>query len=87
MAHDQVSDRTDEAQRIRSHVSTRLAERFPDAQPDAIHEAVHRAWTALSGARLRDYLEILVERDATALLRARPLAGQPLPDRLASSVG
>lgn len=69
MATEQLGkQRLDEQQRVLSHVSTRLAERFPDAPPAAVGEAVHRAWTALSDAKVREFVEIFVERDAAAML-------------------
>lgn len=75
MATEQLTDPSaDERSRIFTHVRGRLATEFPHASETAVAEAVHRAWTSLADARVRDFLEILVEREAAAHLRAFALA-------------
>ena len=53
-------------------VSARLHTRFPDAEPDRLRRAVESAYHQLDGAPVRDFVEILVEREAAdALSRGR----------------
>lgn len=59
-----------EEHRILDHVTSRLAEKFPDVRPAVLHEAVVRALAGVADARIRDFIEIFVHRDARALLRA-----------------
>ena len=43
-------------------VSARLHSRFPDTAPEQLRRAVATAYHELAGARIRDFVEILVER-------------------------
>ena len=58
---------TDEA-RVLHQVSARLHSRFPQAEPDRLRRAVESAYHELDGARVRDFVEILVEREAADTL-------------------
>jgi hypothetical protein len=58
---------TDEA-RVLHQVSARLHSRFPQAEPDRLRRAVETAYHELDGARVRDFVEILVEREAADTL-------------------
>jgi len=49
-------------------VSERLHSRFPQTEPDRLRRVVESAYHDLDGARVRDFIEILVEREAAAAL-------------------
>jgi len=49
-------------------VSARLHTRFPQAEPDRLRRVVESAYHELDGARVRDFVEILVEREAAEAL-------------------
>jgi hypothetical protein len=53
---------------VLDRVSERLHTRFPQAEPDRLRRAVESAYHGLDGARIRDYVEILVEREAAETL-------------------
>jgi hypothetical protein len=55
---------TTEETRVLHQVSARLRSRFPQAEPDRLRRAVESAYHELDGARIRDFVEILVEREA-----------------------
>jgi hypothetical protein len=59
---------TTEETRVLSQVSDRLMSRFPQAEPDKLKRAVESAYHDLDGAPIRDFVEILVERDAADAL-------------------
>jgi len=59
---------TAEETRVLDQVSARLHTRFPDAAPDHLRHAVESAYHELDGARIRDFVEILVERQAANVL-------------------
>lgn len=59
---------TTEETRVLSQVSARLTSRFPQAEPDRLKRAVESAYHDLDGAPIRDFVEILVERDAADAL-------------------
>jgi len=61
---------TDET-RVLHQVSARLHSRFPQAEPDRLRRAVETAYHDLDGARIRDFVEILVERGAADALTDR----------------
>ena len=52
----------DEEVRVLDQVSARLHSRFPDTAPEQLRRAVATAYHELAGARIRDFVEILVER-------------------------
>jgi hypothetical protein len=54
--------------RVLDQVSARLHSRFPQAAPDRLRQAVESAYHELDGARIRDFVEILVERQAADTL-------------------
>lgn len=51
-----------------THVSERLSTKFPDIPKHRVNAVVENTYHGFDGARIRDFLEILVERDATDLL-------------------
>ena len=59
---------TPEETRMLHQVSARLRSQFPQAQPDQLRHAVESAYHELDGARIRDFVEILVERTAAEAL-------------------
>lgn len=59
---------TSEELRVLHQVSARLHSRFPDAEPDRLRRVVESAYHELDGARIRDFVEILVEREAADAL-------------------
>jgi hypothetical protein len=59
---------TSEETRVLSHVSQRLTSRFPQIPAQRVTEVVASSYHDFDSARVRDFLEILVERDAAELL-------------------
>ncbi len=57
-----------EETRVLHQVSARLHTRFPQAEPDRLRRVVETAYHELDGARIRDFVEILVERQAAEAL-------------------
>jgi hypothetical protein len=53
-------------------LSERLRERFPSAQPETIEKVVRDYHRMFDGVPIRDFVPVLVERDAVALLRQIP---------------
>jgi trans-aconitate methyltransferase len=49
----------------------RLQERFPDATPQAIDDAVECARTSFSDATVRDFVPVLIEKEAKARLKGK----------------
>jgi hypothetical protein len=52
-------------------VAVRLAAMFPGLPPDAVQDTVRASHNQFAGSSVRDFIPILVERTATASLRAR----------------
>lgn len=59
---------TPEETRMLLQVTARLRARFPQAEPDRLERAVEMAFHQLDDARIRDFVEILVERTAAEAL-------------------
>jgi hypothetical protein len=59
---------TPEETRMLHQVSARLRTRFPEVEPDRLVRVVETAFHDLDGARIRDFVEILVEREAANAL-------------------
>ncbi len=81
MAPEKLTEQPVEEHRILGHVTARLAEEFPDTHPAVVHEIAARAFAGLADARIREFIEIFVHREARALLRtfsAEPAAA-PVP--------
>lgn len=53
-----------------AHVATRLARRFTDIDPDVVAMTVQEEAAALSGARITEFVPLLVERRAVERLTA-----------------
>jgi hypothetical protein len=63
----------DEEARMLDQVNARLRSRFPDAAPDLLRHSVEAAYHELDGAPIRDFVEILVERQvADRLAHSNP---------------
>jgi hypothetical protein len=60
---------TSEETRVVAHVSQRLTTRYPQIPTQRVSDVVEHAYHGFDGARVRDFIEILVERDASAALR------------------
>jgi hypothetical protein len=59
---------TPEETRMLHQVRARLQTRFPQAEPDRLDRAVETAFHDLDNAPIRDFVEILVERQAADAL-------------------
>jgi len=59
---------TSEETRVIHQVSARLRSRFPQVASDDLRHAVESAYHELDGARIRDFVEILVERSAADVI-------------------
>lgn len=49
----------------------RLTERFPQASGDDIVAAVDRARDSFDGAKVRDFVPVLLEKEAKAILKGK----------------
>lgn len=68
MAPEMLTEQPVEEHRILGHVTARLAEEFPDTHPAVVREIAARAFAGLADARIREFVEIFVHREARALL-------------------
>jgi hypothetical protein len=57
-----------EETRVLTQVSARLCSRFPNIPRQRVSDVVNRSYHDFDRAPIRDFVEILVERDATDLL-------------------
>jgi hypothetical protein len=55
-------------------LAERLRTRFPDAPADAVDQLVTQIHHEFDGHPIRDFIPVLVEREAVDQLRARPRA-------------
>jgi len=53
-----------EETRVLTQVRDRLSNRFPDIPTQRVADAVEASYHGFDGARVRDFVEILTERDA-----------------------
>lgn len=53
------------------YLADRMLRRFPDLGEDAMFELIAEELESFSGARLRDYVPVLVEHNVVARLRQR----------------
>jgi hypothetical protein len=54
-------------------IVTRLTTRFPDAAPGEVKGVVDEVYASMTGAHVRDFVGVLVEREAKkALKKAHP---------------
>lgn len=67
MSDDKV---VDESKAI-SEIVQRLRERFPEATPEAVADAVEYARTTFSDAKVRDFVPVLIEKEAKARLKGK----------------
>lgn len=49
----------------------RLRERFPEATPAAVDDAVEKARASFTGAKVRDFVPVLIEKEAKAHLKGK----------------
>ena len=55
-----------------AEIVERLAQRFPDVPVPTITEVVTEAYNDMADARVRDFVEVLVEKQAKKRLKALP---------------
>ncbi len=58
------------AEQTISEIVERLRVRFPDVPTSTIHEVVTESYDELKDARVRDFVEVLVEKQAKKRLKA-----------------
>lgn len=59
---------TSEETRVLTQVSERLSHKYPQVPTQRVSEVVSATYHDFDHARIRDFVEILVERDAAELL-------------------
>ncbi len=69
---------TDEDQAL-TELSARLRERFPTALPETIDTVVRGSHREFDGDPIRDFIPVLVEREAVARLRQIPDQRRSIP--------
>ncbi len=63
---------TDEQEQIaRDTVLHRVREHFPESDTTTVRELVDRGFADLSSAQVRDFVELLVEREVSDALRSQ----------------
>lgn len=60
----------DEAKAI-GEIIERLQARFPDASPETVAGAVEKARESFSQAKVRDFVPVLIEKEAKARLKGK----------------
>lgn len=60
----------DESKAI-SEIVQRLQEQFPAVSPESVTDAVERARATFSGAKVRDFVPVLIEKEAKARLKGK----------------
>ncbi|MEZ3162236.1 three-helix bundle dimerization domain-containing protein [Microbacterium sp. BWT-B31] len=64
-------DKSIDEERAVAEIAVRLQERFPDATPQAIAAAIEQARDSLSGAKVKDFVLVLIEKEAKARLKGK----------------
>lgn len=64
-----IEDTAVEAERVLTQVSERLTTKFPDVPAQRVTDAVTRSYHSYDSAKVRDFVEVLTERDAAEALR------------------
>lgn len=54
-----------------AEIAGRLQERFPDAAPESIADAIAKARASFAGAKVRDFVPVLIEKEAKAHLKGK----------------
>jgi len=62
---------------VRAMVAERLCQRFADVPKALVHDMVTKGFDELADARVRDFVELLVEREVTEALRTLGQGAQP----------
>lgn len=52
-------------------VAERLGARFPDVSPETVAATVNEVYASLADAHVRDFLPVLIEREAKKLLKKK----------------
>lgn len=60
--------------RVMAQVTRELRDRFPDIEPRVIDTTVAEVLEGFAESSVRDFLPILVQREAQVRLRARPMS-------------
>ncbi len=64
-------DKSIDEDRAVAEIGERLRERFPDATPEAIAAAIEHARASLVDAKVRDFVPVLIEKEAKARLKGK----------------
>lgn len=64
-------DKTVDEEKAVGEIVERLHERFPDASLEAVHEAVGKARASFDTAKVRDFVPVLIEKEAKAWLKGK----------------
>lgn len=64
-----TEDHAVEEERVLTQVSDRLSTKFPGVARQRVTDAVSQSYRSYDAAKVRDFVEVLTERDATDLLR------------------
>lgn len=64
-------DKSVDETRALAEITERLQERFPDTPPDEIEAAVEFGRKEFENAKVRDFLPVLIEKEAKARLKGK----------------
>lgn len=64
-------DKSVDEDRAIGEIVERLQERFPDAATATIQDAVDRARATFDSAKVRDFVPVLIEKEAKAVLKGK----------------
>lgn len=64
-------DKKAHEERAIAEIVDRLQERFPDAAPEAVAAAIANARATFANAKVRDFVPVLIEKEAKAHLKGK----------------
>ncbi|TDN91510.1 hypothetical protein [Microbacterium sp. BK668] len=67
MARDKAIDES----KAMEEIAERLQERFPEASRQTIVDAIEKARAGFDGAKVRDFVPVLIEKEAKAHLKGK----------------
>ena len=64
-------DKTIDEDHAVAEIAERLQERFPEATPESITAAIEQARASFTDAKVRDFVPVLIEKEAKARLKGK----------------
>ncbi|GAA1935132.1 hypothetical protein GCM10009775_28800 [Microbacterium aoyamense] len=64
-------DKSVDEEKAIAEIVDRLQERFPDASRESILDAIEKSRVTFAGAKVRDFVPVLIEKEAKAHLKGK----------------